>query len=259
MKGAGMPRGWYALGPATMSTKARAAGKRRSKLAARPRAAGKRPSASKIPASKSPSLLKFFEEVQRVADDQRRQIARRLHDSAQQSVAAVSMSLSLLERQVDDLPPAARKTLADAMRRADACNEELRAISRAIHPPLLEGLGLGPALEGLRAQLGSDRVALTMAELSELDGRLELAAYKLIEDAIAGLFASDAPVAIEVKLDAGALALEVAGTPRHADAVNGTVQRLRLRTRSVGGRLRLRANAGRLMVSVRLGLTSAPT
>ena len=192
-------------------------------------------------------------DVQGAADEQRRQLARRLHDSAQQTLSAASMSLALLERQAGAFSPAARAALAEAMQIVATCNKELRDISHALHPPLLDGLGLGAALRGLATRSGGDRLVLTLDELPRLSATRELALFKLIDEALACAFASTGLIRLHVGR-AGDLTLE--GPPWEGPEAAAAIVRLRLRARSEAGQLRVGRARGQLRLEVRFSRTS---
>lgn len=212
----------------------------------------------------------LYLELLLASDEERRRFARRLHDSAQQTLAAISMSLALLERQAPNLSATARETLAEAMGFTRTCNEELRAIAHALHPLLLEGMGLVPALRGLARRLGEARVAaleLALEPAQRFDPRLEVTVYKLVEEALTrpdGLFAPTAAVTISADVvpaghrGGSALALSLRGAPAHPSPAPTEVQRLGLRARVAHGRVRLTHAGGALVLDVRFPLTSPP-
>lgn len=80
-------------------------------------------------------------------DAERARIARELHDSAAQSLAALGFLLTAATREVTDPELSAR--LHDARVLASAVLDEVRGIAHAMHPRVLEDLGLVSALEGL--------------------------------------------------------------------------------------------------------------
>jgi signal transduction histidine kinase len=94
----------------------------------------------------------------RAQDDERSRIARELHDSAAQTIAALAYQLTATARDVDD--PAIAARLAEMRTMAGALLEEVRSLSHTIHPRVLDDLGLAPALEWL---------ARTMREHTGLD------------------------------------------------------------------------------------------
>ncbi len=81
-----------------------------------------------------------------VQEEERRNLARDLHDTTQQSLAALAMHLDLVEKGASGLDVASRKALAESRSLAEQCSEELRTLSHLLYPPLLHELGLPEAL-----------------------------------------------------------------------------------------------------------------
>lgn len=77
-------------------------------------------------------------------DEERRRIARDLHDTVGQTLAAVKMSIALI-RQVKGAPPALQPLIDDLNALADEALQELRTTSYLLHPPLLDEAGIAPA------------------------------------------------------------------------------------------------------------------
>jgi len=81
-----------------------------------------------------------------IQDEERRRIARELHDSVGQMLAAVSMNMAHVTHEARSLSP-------DAIRRSKTCraleqlSSEIRTISHLLHPPLLDEVGLQSALQ----------------------------------------------------------------------------------------------------------------
>jgi signal transduction histidine kinase len=92
----------------------------------------------------------------RIQDEERRKIARELHDSAGQYFAAVGMALEMAKKE--QASPTAIRKLEEAAEITKVCTAEIRTISHLLHPPLLEELGLLPAIrwyvEGFTARSG---------------------------------------------------------------------------------------------------------
>lgn len=181
-------------------------------------------------------------------DEERRRLARSLHDSALQTLTAASMNLSLVDREAG-LSASGRQAVADAQALVDACAAELRTLSHALFPALLASAGLEPALRWLARQPGGDRLRLDVGTLPRFGLSVELAAFRLVEDAMISLYRDDAP--IEVRAWAQAVdVLEV--TCRGRVRSDGMAEvMLRQRVRAVGGRLRSRVVAGDLRIDVR--------
>jgi signal transduction histidine kinase len=199
------------------------------------------------------TLARLCEALQGAADRERHQLARALHDSAAQSASAASMGLSLVEGEAAALSPSARGSLAEAAAQIAACCRELRGLSHALFPPLLAEAGLAPPLRALQARLGEARLRIELAALPRLPAPRELAAYRLVEEALEGLFDRRAPVHARLEPEGAAgrgLALSLDGRPQRGITAALSLMALRQRVRAHGGRWRVRRGRGRLWLAV---------
>src|SRR6185437_8001238 len=79
--------------------------------------------------------------LMRLQDDERRRIARELHDSVGQDLAALGMCLEGAKRVARGTPETAVQKLDEACEIVDRCSSDIRTLSHLLHPPLLEELG----------------------------------------------------------------------------------------------------------------------
>src|SRR5215467_7412666 len=91
------------------------------------------------------SLLAVSGQLLHLQDEERRRIARELHDSAGQTLAALSMNLMPLETD-GGLSTRAAKAVKESLELVAGLSRELRTISHLLHPPLLDEVGLASAL-----------------------------------------------------------------------------------------------------------------
>jgi PAS domain S-box-containing protein len=118
------------------------------------------------------------------ADETRRRIERDLHDGTQQRLVGIGFDLQ-------GLKPLLPESLSEALSEIDhirdrllAVIEEVREISRGLHPALLSQAGLGPALHGLarRSPIPTD---VDLAIDARLPESIEIAAYYAVSEALA--------------------------------------------------------------------------
>lgn len=134
------------------------------------------------------------------ADRARRRIERDLHDGTQQRLVALALQLRAAEVGA---PPEIRTQLAGAARELTVALDELRELSRGIHPAILTEGGLAPALKALarRSPVPSEVSVDIPARLSE---RVEVCAYFVVSEALANTAKHAA--ASEVWIDARVIA-----------------------------------------------------
>jgi signal transduction histidine kinase len=201
----------------------------------------------------SASLSQLCTWLQRAADEERRRLSRVLHDSAAQALAAASMNLTLLERNAPALPTDARAALARAQELVASSCRELGDLSYSLYPLAPGENGLGPALRWLSGRVGAGRLQLRVAPLGALTPELEQAAFRLVEDALAGAFTDGEPVSATVgAAPGGDLLITLAGQARPEAELALTTLALRQRVRGVGGRLRVRHGARQTSIEARL-------
>jgi PAS domain S-box-containing protein len=118
------------------------------------------------------------------ADEARRRIERNLHDGTQQRLVTISLELQAAKGEVPVEARQARTRLESARRAIDAVQEEVREISRGLHPALLSQAGLGPALTSL-ARRSSVPVELDVALPVRPSESVEIAVYYAVSEALA--------------------------------------------------------------------------
>jgi signal transduction histidine kinase len=199
------------------------------------------------------SLARLRAGFQRAVDEERRRLARSLHDSALQTLTAASMNLSLVEREASALSTQARQAVADAEALIESCGRELRELSHALFPALLGSAGLGPALRWLARQRGEESLRLELEGLPRYGVSVELAAYRLVEEALGRLYEPGGLILVRVVAAAeDVLEITLEGPPRQqADGGPLGDLSLRQRIRAVGGRLRTRAVSAGMRLEVR--------
>jgi signal transduction histidine kinase len=204
------------------------------------------------PPPSAASLARLRAGFQRAMDEERRKLARTLHDSTLQTLTAAAMNLSLIEREGGGLSAQGRQAVTDAQTQLEACASELRELSHALFPSLLGSAGLGPALRWLARQRGEQRLVLELADLPRYSVSIELTAYRLIEESLAGLFEEGTPVRVTVDAVAeDVLEVTLEGAARRSESGQIADLTLRQRIRAVGARLRTRAVTAGLRVEVR--------
>jgi signal transduction histidine kinase len=120
--------------------------------------------------------------VLRSHDDERRRVARDLHDKVAQDLAAANLVMARLDRQA---PPQLISELEAIHRRVV---HEIRAVSYLLHPPLLDEAGLALALKsyvgGLAQRSGVDVDLALSPDLERLPREVEFVLFRVIQDAV---------------------------------------------------------------------------
>ena len=87
--------------------------------------------------------------LMRLRDDERRSIARELHDTTAQNLLAVTLNVTRLRERLRNAAPPVDHILAETLDLAEQSLQEVRTLSYLLHPPLLDVVGLGSALRWL--------------------------------------------------------------------------------------------------------------
>jgi signal transduction histidine kinase len=134
------------------------------------------------------------------ADDSRRRLERDLHDGTQQRLVSLGLELRVAQSLVPDDAREAREKLDQVESGLMNALEDLREISRGIHPAILSRGGLGPALRAL-ARRSAVPVSIRADELAELPDWVEIAAYYVVSEALANAtrYAEATHVNVEVE------------------------------------------------------------
>jgi signal transduction histidine kinase len=86
------------------------------------------------------SLRELSGRLLRLQDEERRKIARELHDSVGQLLAALSINLGSVQHQSDKLDAAGARAISENVAMVDQISREIRTISHLLHPPLLDAV-----------------------------------------------------------------------------------------------------------------------
>jgi PAS domain S-box-containing protein len=120
------------------------------------------------------------------ADDVRRRIERDLHDGTQQRLVSLALAARAAEANVPDGRGDLQAQLSQIVAGLKDAVEELREISRGIHPAILSEAGLGPALRAL-ARRSAIPVRLDVTTDARLPEPIEVAAYFVASEALANV------------------------------------------------------------------------
>ena len=149
-------------------------------------------------------MRRLAEEVIRAGERERAIIAHELHDSTAQTLAALLLHLSAIVRDITD--PALAERLGIVKEAATDALAEVRALSHAAHPRVLDDLGLVAALRNLarRSEDGTG-VVVTVEELESVNGLSKSSAavlYRVAQEAVSNALRHAAPQNIQIEVGA---------------------------------------------------------
>jgi PAS domain S-box-containing protein len=124
-------------------------------------------------------------------DEERRRIARDLHDSAGQNLAVLAMTLARIEDEAKRDPERLSQTVKDARELIASLSQEIRTTSYLLHPPMLDEFGLSSALglylEGLEQRSGLSIELDIPADFGRLAPDVELAIFRLVQECLTNI------------------------------------------------------------------------
>lgn len=146
------------------------------------------------------SLRDLSSHLLRTRDDEQRRLARELHDSVGQLLAAIGMNTAVISAEANKLTPDAAKALSENARLVQDVSREIRTISHLLHPPLLDEAGLASALrwyvEGF-AERSKIKVDLEIPpDFRRLPDDKEIAIFRVIQECLTNIHRhSESPTA----------------------------------------------------------------
>ena len=201
--------------------------------------------------------------MMRVQEEERRNLARELHDGATQNLVALSLNMAQIRGARADAP-ATTAMVDECMRLVEDCTNELRTISYLLHPPLLEELGLGRTLRGYVEGFGRrSGIAVTMTAPADLEGLgfdVELAVFRIVQEALSNIHRHSHSSTAHIQLirQDAALGLEISdqgrGISPGKDMAGVGVAAMRERVRLLRGRLDIKTGSTGTTITISLPL-----
>src|ERR1700680_3019765 len=136
-------------------------------------------------------LQRLSGKVLRFQDEERRNIARGLHDSTGQDLVALATMLSQLRSSIPSAERKSRRLLSECKALADGCIREIRTLSYVFHPPMLDEAGLEDAMRDY-ANCFTKRTGIQVEwEVAPRPGRLErdaeLALFRVVQESLTNI------------------------------------------------------------------------
>ncbi len=190
-------------------------------------------------------------------DDERRRIARDLHDSTGQDLAGLMIALELAQRQAPADSGKLRKVLSDCDMLARRLSGEIRTLCCLLHPPLLDIGGLGAAVEAYADELNRRNAMRIDVEISQELPRLtedaEIALFRVVQASFTNVLVHSGTKAAKITMEhtAEALTLTITddGCGMPIEKVNGIMRSGQTGVGIAGMRERVTAFGGRLEIN----------
>ena len=204
--------------------------------------------------------------LMQVQDDERRRIARELHDSAGQILVALGLNLAAIGLHARQILPQVVIVAEDGQRLVQQLSQEIRTMSYLLHPPLLSETGLPETLrwyvQGLKDRSGLD-ISLNIPEgFGRLSPEMELVIFRLVQECLTNVHrhSGSKSAAIRIAREAGRVSLEVQddgkGIPPEklreiqSQGTGVGIGGMRERIRQLDGHMRIQSSGSGTKISV---------
>ena len=207
--------------------------------------------------------------VMSLQDDERRRLARELHDGIGQYLAAIKMSCDIARAKLDS--EGGENPMDDTVELLDRCISEVRTMSHLLHPPLLEEIGLDSAVpwfvDGFMQRSGIQVHLEKSTFKKRVPQAAEVALFRVLQESLTNIHrhsgSKDAKITLRVENDIVVLRVEDHGVGFSAE--NGSLMKpgvgiasMRERLRELGGELRVTSSARGTVVEAVLPLHGLP-
>jgi two-component system, chemotaxis family, CheB/CheR fusion protein len=206
-------------------------------------------------------------------DDERRKMARELHDSLGQYLASLTMNLGMLDRPE---PPRPRtELLSESLELVQRCLAETRTLSYLLHPPMLDEAGFASAarwyVEGFAKRSGIQVDVHIPQDLKRLGELVETSLFRILQESLTNIHrhAQSSTVDFRLEVDGDEVAMSVSDHGRGIPA--GLLERfnatgigmgvglsgIRDRVSELGGKLEIRSDTNGTLVRVTVPVASS--
>jgi PAS domain S-box-containing protein len=213
-------------------------------------------------------LRRLSGQLLRSQDEERRGIARDLHDTTGQNLVVLSTSLAQLQAFIPSSNRKSRKLLAESQALADQCIREVRTLSYVLHPPMLEEAGLQDAIslyaEGFTKRSGIRVILEVSPGFGRLDRNIELTLFRVVQESLTNIRRHSGSREAKIRFDRGPqkITMEISdrgngfsshpgqGTGKSPFALGVGVASMQERVKFIGGRLDIESGSSGATVRV---------
>jgi len=208
----------------------------------------------------------------RLQDEERRRIARELHDGVGQLLAAMSMNVSKVKEERSKLSPDAARCIEENSNMIEQISAEIRTMSYLFHPPLLDELGLESALKWyVKGFAERSKIAANLelpVDLGRLPKDQEMCLFRLLQEcltnihrhsgsstALVRLWRTPGEIRIEVSDEGRGIHQEIQSKIASGKSAGVGLRGMRERVKQFDGTLEIHSNGKGVSILVTLPLT----
>jgi signal transduction histidine kinase len=142
--------------------------------------------------------------LQQVQDEERRRLARELHDSVGQLLVAIALNIAVIQQEAQKLSPEAAYLLTQNAGMVDEINDQIRTISHLLHPPLLDEVGLPSALrwyiQGFAERSKIETTLEIVDDFERLPRETEIAVFRTVQECLTNVHRHSGSSSCSVKV-----------------------------------------------------------
>jgi PAS domain S-box-containing protein len=194
-----------------------------------------------------------------VQDEERRRIARELHDGVGQLLAAVGMNVAQVVREKDKLSPAAARSAEDMRLSVERASAEIRTVSYLLHPPMLDEIGLPTALrwyaDGFAERSKINLAVEVASDFPRLIQDYELSLFRIAQECLTNihrhsasftafirLARADGKIELEIRDEGKGINQDIQSKINSGASVGVGFRGMQERVRLIGGKLTVHPN-----------------
>jgi PAS domain S-box-containing protein len=152
-------------------------------------------------------LRRLTGQLLRLQDEERRRIARDLHDSTGQDLVALATALGQLHVSIPSSSRKLRKLASQCQALADQCIREVRTLSYLLHPPMLDEAGLEDAIRhyagGFRKRTGIAVELEISRHLGRMKPHVELALFRVVQESLTNIQRHSGSPQAKIRIERG--------------------------------------------------------
>jgi PAS domain S-box-containing protein len=216
----------------------------------------------------------FSARLLKLQDEERRRIARELHDGVGQLLTVMSMNVAEVEREKSKLSPETARCVEHNARLIEQVSTDIRTMSYLFHPPLLDEMGLNSALKWYVDGFSErSKIAATLElaeDLDRLPQEYELCLFRIAQECLTNihrhsgastarlrLLRSPGEIELEVSDDGKGIDGEAKSKIASGESTGVGLRGMQERVRQLGGSVEIRSNGNGTTVTATVPLDPA--
>jgi signal transduction histidine kinase len=192
--------------------------------------------------------------LEEAEENERRRIARELHDQVGQSLSALSINLNIIHSQMPEYLPGFKRRLEDSLMLIDQTTDNIRSLMSELRPAVLDDYGLKAALDWAATAIArrTELNVVVVGECKRFEPRVEIALFRIAQEALANVSRHAQAKYVKIHLDQNGSDFSMAieddgiglGTTLSLESKTGGMglRLMRERAEAIGGSLQIESS-----------------